>query len=371
MLWKNKKRKAMPISVNGRLGGQTITTIVDSPIAKYYLENYLQNIFTNPEYDHKISRVIEQLENKLVTNEILEMLTKEFSNDFAALYFANRTYEIPKNKIIQDKFHSSIRFFEGLQPSEIPPLFDHLNDYLFAFVPGHKYKLDPTTGADFAYQRKLFTSIGLKNTLVETDELGTVEKNAHIVAEYILKWSKSNKIALVSVSKGGPEVAMALGKILSPEQLKNVPVWFNIGGALKGSFFADFALNWPYSWIAPFYRYPRKTLEDLGTKKRREHFEQLKFPKELLMLHYIGFPLSGQVSKEISFRYNSIKKKGPNDGLSLLPDTIFHEGFSITDVGLDHFYRDKNLAVKLYALLRVIFEMLDAKNSWVGHPQMI
>jgi len=92
-------------------------------------------------------------------------------------------------------------------------------------------------------------------------------------------------------------------------------------------------------------------VEDLGYKKGNEHYASLKFPEDLLVIHFIGAPLSGQVSKEVKGQYGNLSKMGPNDGLTTLVDEIISQGMVITEGGLDHYYRDPEIDKKAIALL--------------------
>jgi hypothetical protein len=202
---------------------------------------------------------------------------------------------------------------------------------------------------------------GFKTLLIETDEVGTVEKNAAIIASALIRLSKQHdNIILVSTSKGGPEVALALGKLLTPRQSRQVRAWISVGGILRGSPLADQALVWPRSWWARigtfFLGLPHENIENLSMRRRKEVFNQLAFPDHLFVVHYVGVPLSGQVSRDVRGRYRALRKLGPNDGLTLLTDELVPRGVVITDVGLDHYYRDPEIDLKTVALAYVVFD---------------
>ncbi len=353
--------------VRGTLADQAISTTVDSELSKYYLEHYLRSDRINREYDQAIDRALTIWDRRPLDSDSLGQLTQEFSPDFATLYFVSRVYQDPRNRKAQDAFHAHVAALRKGGPREVFRITERFAGYLIVFVPGYAYEKDPATGADFARQRHLMTQAGFKNVLIQTEELGTVEKNAGIIASEMLRLSeKHRRIILVSTSKGGTEVALAIGKLVPPERLEGVKAWISIGGLLRGTPSADQALRWPKSWLArtAFFLtgHRGEVIEDLSTKKRREVFAQLQFPERILMLQYVGVPLSGQIAEYVKGRYDDLKSLGPNDGLTLLADELLEGGVVITDVGLDHYYSDPEIDLKTFALTSVVLDLLEGPN---------
>ncbi|MFQ5995632.1 MAG: hypothetical protein ACE5K1_11125 [Acidiferrobacterales bacterium] len=232
------------------------------------------------------------------------------------------------------------------------------------FVPGYAYEKDPTTGADFARQRRLLDHAGLQTVLIETDGLANVEDNARVVAEQIMRLAQRHRpIVLVSTSKAGAEVALALGRELTPQESRSVVAWISVGGILRGSPYADWVSKWPRNWAAGLVFWSQglkpKVISNLTTTQRRPVFESLSFPDHILMVQWVGAPLSGHIKKYARHRYKVIKKIGPNDGLTLLADEIIPGGVVITAVGLDHYYRDPEIDLKTFALANVVLEELE------------
>jgi len=353
--------------VQGTLAGQVIATTIDSERSKYYLEHYLRNNRINPAYDQEIDRALAIWNQRPLDSDNLRELTQEFSPDFATLYFVSRVYQDPINRKAQDAFHAHVATLRAKGPKEVFRIAKRFAPYLIAFVPGYAYKKDPTTGADFAQQRRLMTEAGFKNVLIETDELATVDTNARIIASEILRLNEEHRrIILVSTSKGGTEVALAIGKLLPPERLEGVKAWISIGGLLRGTPSADQALQWPKSWLVRaaffFTGHRGEVIEDLNTKKRREVFAQLEFPGDMLTLQYVGAPLSGQIAEYVQGRYDDLKNLGPNDGLTLLADELVEGGIVITDIGLDHYYLDPDIDLKTFALASVVLDLLEGRD---------
>lgn len=104
-------------------------------------------------------------------------------------------------------------------------------------------------------------------------------------------------------------------------------------------------------------------VEDLSIEKSIDRFNSLCFPEDLLIIHYVGAPLSSQVSKKVKKNFNILSKMGPNDGLTTLIDELTPQGIVITELGLDHFYKDENIDKKTIALMYTALDILKQKEN--------
>ena len=355
------------IQAKGQVAGQEVNTTLDSEIARYYLEECLTGPRVRVCNDRSIREALTMADGLPLSNEVLHDLTEKFSTDFATVYFVERIHRDGFNRRLQEAFRAELAFIRANATQQSLGLPEKYQEYLFVFIPGYAYKKDTTTGADFARQRRLLDQAGWRTILIQTEELGTVEENARIVARDLVRLAQQNRpIVLVSASKGSPEVALVLGRELAPVQLKAVRAWVSIGGLLRGSPYADHALKWPMSWAAWLVLLAQglkpSVIRDLSTLERRPVFERLSFPEHILMIQYVGVPLSGHIEKDVRGRYNALRKMGPNDGLTLLVDEIISAGGVITDIGLDHYYRDREIELKTTALARVVLKELDLRD---------
>lgn len=353
--------------VNGTVADQYVSTTVDSELSKYYLEHYLQNDHIDPEYDQRIEKALTVWNQAPLDRDTLKEITEQFSPDFATLYFVSRIYQDPVNRRAQQAFYSHLAAIRTKGEEEMSRVARRFQSYLIVFVPGYGYKQNPATGADFARQRRIMNRAGFQTRLIETEEVGTVEKNASILAGEVPRLGERyGNVILVSTSKGGPEVALAIGKLMTPDQLNAVKAWISIGGLLRGSPEADQALTWPTSWLARiaflFEGVPIQTVKSLHTEKRRAVFAQLDFPQHIVMLQYVGVPLSGQIPEHVEGRYKGLRRLGPNDGLTLLADELIEGGIVVTDVGLDHYYADPEIDLKTFALAQVVMDELENRK---------
>jgi hypothetical protein len=355
-------RRAPPLPAEGVVAGQPVSTTVDSAIAKHYLENYLHGRRTHADYDSIIDRAVAEADAGPLNRETLRRLSRSTSPDVATLYFAARLYDIPAHRRLQDEHLAWLERLTGRGGYPSAP--EGFRSYLLVFAPGYGWRMDPTTGADFARQRYLLERQGFRTHLIESDELGSVEANAALIAEALEQLAGHHeRMIVISTSKAGPEVALALGELLPEAPLARVRAWVSIGGLLRGSPLADRWSRWPRSWagwlIFKWQGLNPEVIGNLRTRKRTEVFERLRFPEHLLMVHYIGTPLSGQVGPAALSRYRVMRPLGPNDGLTLLADELAPGGAALTAVGLDHFYLHPAIDPKTLALAYTVLGELE------------
>ena len=91
------------IPVKGEFMRRTVETTVDSEIAKYYLENYLQHQRIDSIIDKRIDTVYVQYPHSLSRVD-LKNISESYSVDFATLFFAERLRDEEANRNIQTFF---------------------------------------------------------------------------------------------------------------------------------------------------------------------------------------------------------------------------------------------------------------------------
>jgi hypothetical protein len=298
------------------------------------------------------------------SGDYFSRLAEAFSTDVAALQLIRILSGMPKNAELERIFSSHLQRVQELAGGQgLSACVKALDPPPVLFVPGWFYETQPGTGADFFRQRLLLDRLGVENELVPVVENGTVEENARIVAQHIRALGEGEAVILVSASKGGPEVAHALGFLLAPEETRPVLAWINIGGLLRGSPLADLATSWPTSWIVPFYfglegLDPGESVASLTTSESEARLERQTIPPHVMLINFVGIPLSGHVSEAARFGYGRMRGLGPNDGLTPIIDELAHGGRTIVQIGLDHYYRDPALDLKTVALaITVVTEL--------------
>ena len=152
---------------------------------------------------------------------------------------------------------------------------------------------------------------------------------------------------MVSTSKGGPEAALALGKMLRPGETTSVKAWLSVGGLIRGTLLADRVMTWPKSWITRiifwFERIDFRSLPGLTTVASRARMNSIRLPPKILVVQYVAAPLSADIADDVRGRYTYLRRYGPNDGLTLLADELVPHAITIIELGFDHFYRDPEI----------------------------
>ncbi|MBA2408405.1 MAG: hypothetical protein H0V62_01025 [Gammaproteobacteria bacterium] len=354
------------LPVTGELAGQAIETTVDSRIARYYLEHYIAGEDTDSELDTRIAVVEKRTRRADFTRENLRELSARFSPDFATLLFTRQLLRQDSNR----RLHRAVqreneRLLSALAADKpLPEVSDP--GYTLLFAPGWFYATTDS-GADFARQRETLTRMGYDARLIETQENGTVEDNAVIIADTIRRFSpEARDIILVSVSKGGPEAAFALGHLLEPHETRRVGAWINVGGLLRGTPLANRAFEWPTSWLARAYflykGWDMAGVASLTGRRSDARLRRIHMPAHLFVLNYVGAPLSGQVLPgRTSDNFSSMRQLGPNDGLTLLVDELVLGGATLVEPGLDHYFLDPLIDLKTAALARVVIDRLEKR----------
>jgi len=359
------------IPASGGPPGRPLITTVDSNLAKYALENPLDGSRTNPGLDNQIAGIDERYRAAPLDRQTLKAISHNSSPDFAALFLIKQLLSNPRNLKFQTNYLAETkRIKSDLERNEWSEIAQPaLRRYEVLFAPGFHYLTDRSSGADFAHQRQFFDELGVRVQLIKIEEDGTVEENAAIIAATI-RTLADTKVILVSTSKAGPEVALALGKILAPDETAQVKAWISVGGLIRGTPLADYATTWPQSWIVRLmFLYSRtdfRGIPGLTTTASQARMEGIRIPDRIMIVEYIAVPLSGDIYGGVRGRYVRLRKGGPNDGLTLLADELLPNGIAVIEPGIDHFYAAPDIEVKSVALANVVAEMLQGR--WPDEP---
>jgi hypothetical protein len=344
------------LPVRGSVGMQGIDTRVDSEAARYYLGSYLAGQRTDATLDERIDRLYQSANGSLPDRYELKRLSDEFSVDFAALYFADQIAHIPVNRRFRRAFEEAYEYSSEAFPDDRVSL---STKYEVLVVPTYLYKRFFSVGADMAVPRAALKKAGLTCHFVETQDDGAVETNADIVAAAIRAHAKSDRrLIILSASKSGPEVALALTR-LGPAETQHVAAWINAMGALQGTPLVDDRL---FPDLEIFMgKVDVAGTESMATPRSRRRFDSFRIPEHVFVVNYFGVPVVGSVSFLASKSYLPLRKYGPNDGTVLLPDMIFPGGVTLTELGSDHFMRRKPLDIVTVALMITVI-------NWLEHP---
>jgi hypothetical protein len=287
----------------------------------------------------------------------LRDLTEKYSVDLATMLFARSILAQPLNDNLQKLFVAELARLEqnptGIHavPPVAPP-----NSPLVMFVPGFVYRSHPENGADFAKPRRHLENLGIRHQFLETNESGSVEANAAQLAT-ALRSAGDEHIVLVSASKAGAEVALALGQLLSAEESLKIDAWINIGGLLGGTPLADQAFHPLRRWIVGLALWWKgwgsEGLRSLRTSESSRRLASLEISSRIPIINLVAATLSGDPSKLGQDGYRKLRHEGPNDGLALLADQILPETYTLLRFGDDHFFGRHDPRSLTLALLRV------------------
>lgn len=356
---------ALPrVPARGSLAGETMDTTVDSAAARCLLDVQIDADAHQAAARCGLDGILARYDSMPLTRGTLAALADEISVDVAVIYLVRRVLANSRNAHWQQALVGEVEAIRRSGVFQGPLAY---GDHLIVFVPGWLYRFQPGTGADFSRELRLLHRFGLRAWRLDVNENGTIEANARRIAAGIQDLARSEtSLILVSTSKAGPEVAYALGALLTPKETRVVKAWLSIGGILQGTAIADDARRWPRSWLAALYfwwhGFSTDSIESMTTVRSRARLEEVRIPPHILLVHYMAAPLSGQISEGARDRYLRMRRLGPNDGLTLLADELLPDGIVVVEPGDDHYYRDLLRDYKTLAFARLIIGVLEARK---------
>lgn len=343
------------IPVRGEVYGHRVQSTVDDPAAKYYLEDYAAGIRRSP-LDARITSLEAQFSDSPPDREELEKISREFSVDFAALFFARVLLGRRENLALQRLF------LENLDSISRGTTVYPRKDILILLVPGFDYVDNgPVTGADLARPRAELAAAGYDVELININPAGSVEENAAVIRSRILA-HRNRDLAIAGASSAGPAIHLTLGSLMTADETAHVRVWLNLGGILRGAPLLETFASAPASCIlTPVFWWKgwKTAFASMAPGASKERFERLNVPAHIRVYNYFGLSLSGSISRLGRDKYHMLRDGGPNDGLSYLPDLIAPNSLSILSPGTDHFFaEDPEIHRKTLALVVTILDQM-------------
>jgi hypothetical protein len=227
-----------------------------------------------------------------------------------------------------------------------------------AIVPGAFHRENPRTGADGRIVREVAAQLGLPFAVAPVSSTGSLAENSRLLVDWLSALDRE-RLILVSVSKGGSDVKVALARSDSARVFSRVKGWVNLCGILDGTPMADWLLS--AGWLARanrfFYRVRGRSLDFLANLRRFPGCAldfPLKLPPHLRVVHVLGFPLRQHLHNGLARRCHArLESFGPNDGSILLSDAPSWPGQLCPVWGADHYLRPReDVRPLLAALLR-------------------
>lgn len=242
---------------------------------------------------------------------------------------------------------------------------DYKKDVLFGIVPGAFYRQHLETGADGRKLREALDRLGFSYELIPVESIGTVRGNASIIGDWLARQVKERPIILVSLSKGGAEIKMALSMPGTVRNFENVAAWMNIGNVLNGSPMITWLRERP--WCMGLYRlifFLQRRNFGFVLEMDRGHdsllAREVELPEHVKLYHVSGFPLARHMSTPRAAQWRQrLSHLGPNDSVSLLSDLCALPGTIIPVFGTDHYFQpDWDIGPALSAILRHVHDEL-------------
>jgi hypothetical protein len=351
--------------VDAALLDKPIRTTVDSAEAQYYLNIWLQGGREDAVLDDRIDAVYQHYDEKFPERIDLRRISEQFSNDFAAIYLADRLWQDQQNREVQQLFDRYLTMPE----EELYAPHPSVEDYVILLVPGWNYtNSGHITGSDFAVPRRLLDRLGIENHLLLVPPNGSVMQSARVIAEAILAFRKTDRrVILVGASAAGPAIHYTLGKLLDHSQLDHVAAWVNLGGILQGSPLIDYFQHWPQKVVLnitlALYGWNNEEILTMSAAQSRERVKSLVMPSQIVVINYMGLSLTGSLSSLSTSKYPLIADQGPNDGLTPLVDIIAPNSLTLVATGSDHYFaEDENINLKTIAMVKTIVDMVERRE---------
>ncbi len=211
---------------------------------------------------------------------------------------------------------------------------------LVAIAPGAFYKEHPEIGADGRDLIELSQSRSWECERIAAESLGTLDRNAAAINDYLEQKIHSHRVILVSLSKGTSDALVA--RALRPDLFDALRGWVSVSGLVHGTQMANWLLDrWRLrpilEWMLWYHQVDKQAVADLrhGTEHRLgASFREVPFP----LIHVAAFPLRRHLSCWRSrLWHRRFQSQGPSDGVVMLEDLLRLPGLVIPVWGTDHY----------------------------------
>lgn len=291
-----------------------------------------------------------------LTPEVLRNVSQQEGIDFATALLFDRIVRSPEHRPFVERMQE-LQQRDSAAASRI--------DATVAFVPGAFYVEHPQTGADAAVLLTEAAGFGCPTARIPTLSIGTTAENGRIICAW-LSGQTADRIILVSLSKGGADVKMALAEPDAKQAFRNVVAWINLGGILQGSPMVAWTLSRRLPslfcrllfWIrGRDYQFVR----DLDRRAGSTLDFELRPPEHMRLIHVAAFTLPRHTSSRRARRwYRRLSSFGPNDSVMMLADIGKLPGLILPVWGTDHYLQSRWNSRSLFAaLLQYLAEELD------------
>jgi len=232
-------------------------------------------------------------------------------------------------------------------------------------APALFYKERPEFGGDGQTIAEIARACGIETDVLPVLSKGACADNAVLIWRAIESES-AERIALLSMSKGGAETRLALEAHCDHPAMNKVRAWVNISGFVRGSPHADQVLaSWSLKLrvrllclvLGADYR----MVDELATYNSR-WLQPFALPENITIINLFGVPLLSHIQQHNQYnRYVRLTPLGPNDGFTVLADMIVPNTLTYPLWGADHYFRTPQVSPLLYR----VFEFIKSSASVV------
>ena len=265
-----------------------------------------------------------------LTPAVLANIARTRGMDFATALFHEAALHVAENA----EFFASV---ERIRPA------DAARPELIAVVPGAFYREHRGTGADGARVVAIAREIGCAAEIIPVPGFGRLDENARQIAEWLRRRTETS-IAIVSLSKGGPDVKRALARPDAADTFARVRLWVSFSGIVQGTPLIGWLRARPLRWWGVHLalwlrRHPASTLRDLETGPRGQLGKWPVLPPHLHLVHICGVPLRDHLQHPWAPRaYDRLASLGPNDGGGVLLGSLTEAPGIVCPIwGADHY----------------------------------
>lgn len=241
-------------------------------------------------------------------------------------------------------------------------------DAILAIVPGVSYRENPRSGADGRLVREQAERMGCRTELIPIATTGSVRENARTIREWLAAQG-DRQILLASLSKGGPDVKVALADPDDPARtahaFRNVRAWVSLCGILDGTPIADWLLSralGPNLIRLGYLMLGQQSgfLRDLLYRSDGPLAAPLQLPEHLRLISVVGFPQRQHLHRRASRSGHArLSRFGPNDGGLVLADVCALPGLLYPIWGADHYLQPPPDVCDVRMLVTAILQYLD------------
>jgi hypothetical protein len=257
--------------------------------------------------------------------------------------------ESPRHRAFIERVQSLTREASSAPPPE---------DVKLVIVPAAFYRQNPRSGADGRVVRAQAERLGWPVDVIPLASDGSTRANARTICDWLSAQSGS-RIVLVSLSKGGSDIKVALAQPGADKAFERVASWLNLCGILSGTPLSEWLLSWQVEAALSrmYYSVLGASVEFMRDLRRAPggplDFE-LQLPPHVQLISVAGFPLRQHITSGLGRRcYDRVSPCGPNDGVIVLSDVCSLPGLIYPIWGADHLLRSgANIDELIGALLR-------------------